>query len=208
MLSDLLNSSGVTRVSTATSSGGVLAAATTGTTVFAADIVGNTDEVDLFGLNSSGTAGSFANSGSPIATLSPTPTDNILSVAMVSSNLGVLSTDGSADGDNVQLVSIGSNSLTLGAQAATDGNQGANGIGVFVPGTGNPILVSLNGNNTLSGFTITGGNALTAANTDRKLDFHLEHPFVVGANLVETPEPVERTEHLYRFRFDVPPKES
>ena len=44
--------------------------------------------------------------------------------------------------------------------------------------------------------------------TERKLDLVLEHRFNPGWELVETPAPVEKTEHFYRFRFDVPPKET
>ncbi|MEK8016262.1 MAG: hypothetical protein VSS75_005290 [Candidatus Parabeggiatoa sp.] len=42
--------------------------------------------------------------------------------------------------------------------------------------------------------------------TERDLDFVLEHRFNQGWELVETPAPVENTEHFYRFRFDVPAK--
>jgi len=41
-------------------------------------------------------------------------------------------------------------------------------------------------------------------NTERPLDFYLEHRFNQQWELIDTPEPVERTEHFYRFRFDVP----
>lgn len=37
----------------------------------------------------------------------------------------------------------------------------------------------------------------------RKLDLILEHPFLRGWELVDTPEPFERTENLVRFRFEV-----
>jgi hypothetical protein len=37
----------------------------------------------------------------------------------------------------------------------------------------------------------------------RKLDLILEHPFLRGWDLVDTPEPFERTENLVRFRFEV-----
>jgi hypothetical protein len=47
-----------------------------------------------------------------------------------------------------------------------------------------------------------------ANNTERKLDLFLEHRFEPGWDLVETPAPVEKTEHFYRFRMDVPPKET
>jgi hypothetical protein len=40
--------------------------------------------------------------------------------------------------------------------------------------------------------------------TDRTLDFFLEHRFSRGWELVDTSEPVEKTENFYRFRFDVP----
>jgi hypothetical protein len=36
------------------------------------------------------------------------------------------------------------------------------------------------------------------------LDFYLEHRFKPRWELVDTPEPLERTEHFYRFRFEVP----
>jgi hypothetical protein len=42
--------------------------------------------------------------------------------------------------------------------------------------------------------------------TDRRLDFFLEHRFNRGWDLVDTPKPEERTEHFYRFRFEVPGK--
>ncbi len=42
--------------------------------------------------------------------------------------------------------------------------------------------------------------------TERDLDFVLEYRFNQGWELVETPAPVESTEHFYRFRFDVPAK--
>jgi len=42
--------------------------------------------------------------------------------------------------------------------------------------------------------------------TERDLDFVLEHRFNQGWELVETPTPVESTEHFYRFRFDLPAK--
>ncbi|HIE02204.1 MAG TPA: hypothetical protein EYP59_18285 [Thiotrichaceae bacterium] len=42
--------------------------------------------------------------------------------------------------------------------------------------------------------------------TERDLDFVLEHRFNQGWELVETPAPVESTEHFYRFRFDLPAK--
>jgi hypothetical protein len=40
--------------------------------------------------------------------------------------------------------------------------------------------------------------------TERKLELYLEHRFAPGWQLVETPEPVEKTEHFYRFRVEVP----
>ena len=42
--------------------------------------------------------------------------------------------------------------------------------------------------------------------TERDLDFFLEHRFNRGWNLIDTPQPVERTEHFYRFRFEVSAK--
>jgi hypothetical protein len=39
--------------------------------------------------------------------------------------------------------------------------------------------------------------------TDYSLDFFLEHRYRSGWELVNTPQPVERTEHFYRFRFDI-----
>jgi hypothetical protein len=42
--------------------------------------------------------------------------------------------------------------------------------------------------------------------TERVLDFVLEHRFNQGWELVETPAPLESTEHFYRFRFEVPAK--
>jgi hypothetical protein len=40
--------------------------------------------------------------------------------------------------------------------------------------------------------------------TEHPLDFYLEHRFNSRWELIDTPEPVEQTEHFYRFRFDVP----
>jgi hypothetical protein len=42
--------------------------------------------------------------------------------------------------------------------------------------------------------------------TERDLDFVLEHRFNQGWDLVETPAPLESTEHFYRFRFEVAAK--
>ncbi|MHC5053286.1 MAG: hypothetical protein ACYTKD_01065 [Planctomycetota bacterium] len=44
--------------------------------------------------------------------------------------------------------------------------------------------------------------------TDRKLDLFLDHRFNPGWDLLETPEPHEKTESFYRFRIDVPAKGS
>ncbi|EDN68052.1 conserved hypothetical protein [Beggiatoa sp. PS] len=44
--------------------------------------------------------------------------------------------------------------------------------------------------------------------TDGTLDFFLEHRFNRGWDLVDTPEPVEKTENFYRFRFNVPSKKT
>jgi len=44
--------------------------------------------------------------------------------------------------------------------------------------------------------------------TERKLDLYLEHRFAPGWQLIETPEPVEKTEHFYRFRLEVPAKQT
>ncbi|NJO16304.1 MAG: DUF4139 domain-containing protein [Thioploca sp.] len=41
-------------------------------------------------------------------------------------------------------------------------------------------------------------------NTEHALNFYLEHRFNQQWELIDTPEPIERTEHFYRFRFDVP----
>lgn len=41
-------------------------------------------------------------------------------------------------------------------------------------------------------------------NTEHPLNFYLEHRFNRQWELIDTPEPIERTEHFYRFRFDVP----
>lgn len=43
---------------------------------------------------------------------------------------------------------------------------------------------------------------------DKKLDLFLEHRFNHGWELVETQQPVARTESYYRFRFEVPPKKT
>jgi hypothetical protein len=42
--------------------------------------------------------------------------------------------------------------------------------------------------------------------TERDLDLFLEHRFNRGWHLIDTPQQVERTEHFYRFRFEVPAK--
>lgn len=42
--------------------------------------------------------------------------------------------------------------------------------------------------------------------TDRKLDLFLEHRFAPGSELADTPAPADKTDHYYRFRFDVLPK--
>jgi hypothetical protein len=44
--------------------------------------------------------------------------------------------------------------------------------------------------------------------TDRTLDFFLEHRFFEDWDLVDTPEPLEKTENFYRFRFNVPSKKT
>jgi hypothetical protein len=44
--------------------------------------------------------------------------------------------------------------------------------------------------------------------SERKLELFLEHRFARGWQLVETPEPVEKTENFYRFRLEVPAKQS
>lgn len=43
---------------------------------------------------------------------------------------------------------------------------------------------------------------------DKKLDLFLEHRFNQGWELVETAMPVERTENFYRFRMEIPPKQT
>ena len=49
----------------------------------------------------------------------------------------------------------------------------------------------------------------TIANkTDRVIDLFLDHRFIRGYELVDTPKPVERTDSFLRFRFDVPAKQT
>lgn len=49
----------------------------------------------------------------------------------------------------------------------------------------------------------------TIANkTDRVMDLFLDHRFTRGYQLVDTPEPVEKTDSFLRFRFDVPAKQT
>lgn len=43
---------------------------------------------------------------------------------------------------------------------------------------------------------------------DKKIDLFLEHRFNQGWELVETVMPVERTENFYRFRMEIPPKQT
>jgi len=40
--------------------------------------------------------------------------------------------------------------------------------------------------------------------TARDLDLFIEHRFNPGWELIDTPEPIERTAHFYRFRLEVP----
>lgn len=40
--------------------------------------------------------------------------------------------------------------------------------------------------------------------TERDLDLFIEHRFNPGWELIDTPEPIERTTHFYRFRVEVP----
>lgn len=47
-----------------------------------------------------------------------------------------------------------------------------------------------------------------ANKTDRPIDLLLDHRFTRGYELEGTPEPVERTESFYRFRFDVAAKQT
>lgn len=42
--------------------------------------------------------------------------------------------------------------------------------------------------------------------TEKEFDLFIEHRFKPEWDLIDTPEPVERTEHFYRFRLDVPHK--
>jgi hypothetical protein len=44
--------------------------------------------------------------------------------------------------------------------------------------------------------------------SERHLDFILEHRFRPDCELVETPKPIERTDHFYRFRFPVQNKKT
>lgn len=44
--------------------------------------------------------------------------------------------------------------------------------------------------------------------TARRIELYLEHRYTPGWDLLETPEPVERTAHFYRFKVDVPEKET
>jgi hypothetical protein len=44
--------------------------------------------------------------------------------------------------------------------------------------------------------------------TDRVIDLFLDHRFTRGFELVDTPDPVERTDSFLRFRFDVPAKQT
>ncbi len=43
---------------------------------------------------------------------------------------------------------------------------------------------------------------------DYTLDFFLEHRYQDGWELVDTPQPVERTEHFYRFRLNIPQRKT
>ena len=44
--------------------------------------------------------------------------------------------------------------------------------------------------------------------TDRRIDLYLEHAFLHGWELEDTPTPHESTENYHRFRVDVPPNET
>jgi hypothetical protein len=47
-----------------------------------------------------------------------------------------------------------------------------------------------------------------ANKTERVIDLFLDHRFTPGYELVDTPEPVERTDSFLRFRFDVPAEQT
>jgi len=64
-----------------------------------------------------------------------------------------------------------------------------------------------NGRLLLSRFRLAQTNYLIANNTDRAIDLFLDHPFITGYELVETPKPVLRTDNYLRFRFTVPARE-
>lgn len=49
---------------------------------------------------------------------------------------------------------------------------------------------------------------VVANKLDRPIDLFLDHRFVRGYELRDTPEPVERTESFYRFRFEVAAKQT
>lgn len=59
---------------------------------------------------------------------------------------------------------------------------------------------------TLERFRLTGTTYTIKNKTARALDLFLEHVIIEGTTLVDTPDPVEKTPGLYRFRFGVPAK--
>jgi len=65
-----------------------------------------------------------------------------------------------------------------------------------------------NGRLLLSRFRLNLTSYAIANNTDRPIDLFLDHRFVAGYELVETPKPEQKTDNYYRFRFTVPPRET
>ncbi|MCB9569347.1 MAG: hypothetical protein H6710_19390 [Myxococcales bacterium] len=65
-----------------------------------------------------------------------------------------------------------------------------------------------NGTLYLTRFRLSRRIYLVANKNDRPIDLFLDHRFIPKYELVDTPAPVERTDSFYRFRFDVPARET
>lgn len=57
---------------------------------------------------------------------------------------------------------------------------------------------------TLHSYRISRATYVINNKSDRGLDLFLEHRFRRGWELIETPDPIERTENFYRFRLEAP----
>jgi hypothetical protein len=66
----------------------------------------------------------------------------------------------------------------------------------------------VNGHLYLSRFRVHRTTYAIANNTDRAIDLFLDHRFRPRFELVDTPDPIERTDNYQRFRFDLPARET